>query len=65
MTRHRAAPIEGQLDTTTGALLFGACVHPVTGGTEDFANAQGTITMKDTPKPDGSVVTTYVGKLLG
>jgi hypothetical protein len=52
-----------QYDTTTGALVFGQCVHPVTGGTGDFAGASGTLKMWDTPRRDGSVLTTYLGKL--
>lgn len=53
----------GELDPATFALRSAQCVHPITGGTGGFAGAQGTITMKDTPRRDGSVLTTYVGKI--
>lgn len=49
-------------DGTTGAYLGGGCVHPVTGGSGGFANATGTLLMKDTVHGD-DVRTTYWGEL--
>jgi hypothetical protein len=50
------------MDPTTKALLKGQCVHPVIGGTGDFANAKGIINMTD--RQVGSAVrTTYAGTL--
>jgi hypothetical protein len=46
-----------------GKLLRGQCVHPVTGGTRDFANARGLLQMFDTPVGD-AVRTTYRGRLV-
>jgi hypothetical protein len=43
-------------------LVWGACLHPVTGGTGAFASARGVITMVDTPTSNG-VVTEYIGNL--
>ncbi len=45
------------------AFVTGACIHPVTGGTDGFKGAHGVIAMKDTPQSDGSVTTSYVGVL--
>ena len=45
------------------AFVTGACIHPVTGSTGGFAGARGVIAMKDTPHPDGSVTTSYLGLL--
>ena len=53
-----------QVDPATGALITGRCTHPVTGGDGAFAHASGVIAMRDTPQSDGSVVTTYRGKLV-
>jgi hypothetical protein len=44
------------------SLIWGSCWHPVTGGTGDFANAQGVLTMVDTPTKKG-VETSYIGNL--
>ena len=52
------------LDPATGALLEGRCTHPVTGGEGAFAHATGVIRMRDTPQADGSVRTTYHGRLV-
>ena len=49
-------------DPKTQALEGGACVHPVVGGTGDFAKASGVIFMKDTPVGK-AVRTTYHGQL--
>jgi hypothetical protein len=42
---------------------WGACVHPVQGGTGAFKNATGVVTMVDTPQADGSVRTDYIGNI--
>jgi hypothetical protein len=47
---------------TSQNLVWGACLHPVTGGTGAFANARGVITMVDTPTSHG-VRTEYIGNL--
>ena len=52
-----------QYDPQNGAFLTGACIHPVTGGSGGFSGASGIIAMKDTPQPDGSIRTGYVGVL--
>lgn len=44
-------------------LVRGQCVHPVTGGREDFRGARGVITMVDRPVGD-EVVTTYRGEVV-
>ena len=49
--------------TPTGATVWGACYHPVTGGTGDFKDATGVLVMADTPHEDGSVTTAYVGSV--
>jgi hypothetical protein len=43
-------------------LVWGACLHPVTGGTGAFAGARGVIVMADTPTANG-VTTSYIGNL--
>jgi hypothetical protein len=53
-----------ELDPATGALIAGRCTHPVTGGEGAFAHASGVLHMRDTPQPDGSVRTTYRGRLV-
>lgn len=53
-----------QLDPATGALIEGRCTHPVTGGEGAFAHASGVLHMRDTPQADGSVRTTYRGRLV-
>jgi hypothetical protein len=45
------------------ALVWGACWHPVTGGTGAFKGASGVLTMVDTPTGDGSVTTAYIGSI--
>jgi hypothetical protein len=47
---------------TTKALLRGACVHPVVGGTGDFAKSTGVVHMTDLPVGK-TVRTTYTGEL--
>lgn len=47
----------------TGAFIIGRCVHPIMGGTEDFAGARGLLTMKDLPVGD-RIRTTYQGDLV-
>ena len=44
------------------SLVWGACFHPVTSGTGDFAGAEGVIQMVDTPTGNG-VKTKYIGNL--
>ena len=44
------------------ALLWGACVHPITGGTGAFAGAEGVLTFVDSPAGDG-VKTRYTGSI--
>ena len=46
------------LNPTTKALLHGECLHPVSGGTGDFAHAMGVLHMTDTPTR-----TSYEGRL--
>jgi len=43
-------------------LVWGACLHPVTGGSGPFAGARGVIVMADTPTANG-VSTSYIGNL--
>jgi hypothetical protein len=45
------------------ALVWGACWHPVTGGTGAFKGAQGVLTMTDTPVGGGNIVTHYIGSI--
>ena len=45
------------------ALVWGACWHPVTGGTGAFKGASGVLTMADTPTGGGSVTTAYIGSI--
>jgi hypothetical protein len=45
------------------AELLGGCVHPITGGTGAFQGVQGLVTMSDTPRPDGTILTTYRGNV--
>jgi hypothetical protein len=42
------------------ALVWGSCLHPVTGGTGAFAGATGVLAMVDSPTPQG-VKTSYIG----
>jgi hypothetical protein len=45
------------------ALVWGACWHPVTGGTGAFKGASGVLVMADTPIGDGKVTTDYIGSI--
>jgi hypothetical protein len=45
------------------ALVWGACWHPVTGGTGAFKGASGVLTMTDTPTEGGNVTTDYIGSI--
>jgi hypothetical protein len=45
-----------------GALVWGSCWHPITGGTGAFAGATGVLTMVDTPTAQG-VSTSYIGNV--
>jgi hypothetical protein len=51
------------VNPTTQALVHGACLHPVVGGTGDFANARGVVQMTDTPVAKKAIRTTYNGML--
>ena len=44
------------------SLIWGSCWHPVTGGSGDFAGAEGVVTMVDTPNEKG-VTTNYTGNI--
>jgi hypothetical protein len=44
------------------SLVWGACWHPIVGGTGGFAGAQGVIQMVDTPE-DGEARTDYIGNV--
>jgi hypothetical protein len=48
---------------STGALIEGNCVHPITGGSGDFKGARGIVTMHDVPV-NGDVRTTYRGTVV-
>jgi hypothetical protein len=50
-------------DPSTGALVEGNCVHPITGGRDSFVGARGLVTMHDVPV-DGEVRTTYQGTVV-
>jgi len=50
-----------KFDLTTGAELAGGCVHPITAGTGAFQGVRGLLTMRDTPRADGTILTTYRG----
>jgi hypothetical protein len=43
-----------------GGLVWGSCVHPITGGTGAFAGATGVLAMVDSPTAQG-VSTSYIG----
>jgi hypothetical protein len=45
-----------------GSLVWGSCLHPVTGGGGDFDGASGVISMVDTPTKSG-VRTDYTGNI--
>jgi len=45
-----------------GSLIWGSCWHPVSGGSGDFAGADGVLTMVDTPT-DQAVATRYTGNI--
>ena len=44
------------------SMIWGACWHPVVGGTGDFAGAQGVVMFVDSPTANG-VKTAYIGSL--
>lgn len=50
-------------DPSTGALIEGNCVHPITGGTGSFQGARGLVTMHDV-MVNGDVRTTYQGTVV-
>ena len=50
-------------DPSTGVLVEGNCVHPVTGGDGDFHGARGLVTMNDVVV-GGDVRTTYEGTVV-
>jgi hypothetical protein len=45
------------------ALVWGACWHPITGGTGAFKGASGVLMMADTPTGDGGFTTAYIGSV--
>ena len=45
------------------ALVWGACWHPVTGGTGAFKGASGVLMMADTPTGGGGFTTAYIGSI--
>ncbi len=51
------------MDPSTGALIEGNCVHPITGGDDAFRGARGLVTMHDV-LVDGAVLTTYEGTVV-
>jgi len=50
-------------DPSTGALIEGNCVHPITGGRDSFQGARGLVTMHDV-LVEGDVRTTYEGTVV-
>lgn len=52
-----------KFDPSTGALIEGGCVHPITGGSDDFRGARGIVHMRDTVE-NGEVRTTYRGTVV-
>jgi hypothetical protein len=50
-------------DPSTGALIEGNCVHPITGGGDSFQDARGLVTMHDVVV-HGDVRTTYEGTVV-
>jgi hypothetical protein len=44
-------------------VAWGSCYHPIVSGTGAFKNATGVLTMVDTPMPDGSLQTDYIGNV--
>jgi hypothetical protein len=50
-------------DPSTGALIEGNCVHPITGGGGRFEGARGLVTMHDAVV-NGDVLTTYQGTVV-
>lgn len=50
-------------DPSTGVLIEGNCVHPITGGSDSFQGARGLVTMHDVVV-DGDVRTTYEGTVV-
>jgi hypothetical protein len=49
--------------SSAGTVAWGSCWHPVGKGTGDFAGATGVLTMVDTPMPDGTLQTDYIGNI--
>jgi hypothetical protein len=45
------------------ALVWGACWHPITGGTGAFKGASGVLMMADTPSGNGGFTTAYIGSV--
>src|SRR4051794_12519924 len=50
------------VNDAAGALIWGACWHPITSGTGAFAGAQGVFTFVDSPTKKG-VNTRYIGTI--
>lgn len=54
-----------QYDPDSGWLIKGPCLHPITGGSGDFAGARGVLVMRDGPAGRGEVVnSTYKGEIV-
>ena len=54
-----------QYDPDSGWLIKGKCLHPITGGSGDFAGARGVLIMRDGPVGRGEEVnSTYKGEIV-
>jgi hypothetical protein len=54
-----------QYDPDSGWLIKGRCLHPITGGSGDFAGARGVLIMRDGPVGPGEVVNSmYKGEIV-
>ena len=54
-----------EYDPDSGWLIKGPCLHPITGGSGDFAGARGVLIMRDGPAGPGEVVnSTYKGEIV-
>src|SRR5829696_10312255 len=54
-----------QYDPDSGWLIKGPCLHPITGGSGNFAGARGVLIMRDGPVGPGEVVNSmYKGEIV-
>jgi hypothetical protein len=54
-----------EYDPDSGWLIKGRCLHPITGGSGDFAGARGVLIMRDGPVGPGEVVNSiYKGEIV-